>query len=81
MVTSPNYPGNYPNNLEKKTEIIQVELGLVISLQFTAFDIHMSNGIIEYNLQLSIDVNIYDPDLTGTPGRPLRAMFPGDHYQ
>ena len=38
MVTSPNYPGNYPNNLEK-TDTIQVEQGLIISLQFTAFDI------------------------------------------
>ena len=38
VVTSPNYPGNYPNNLEK-TETIQVEQGLVLLLQFTAFDV------------------------------------------
>ena len=38
MVTSPNYPGNYPSSLEK-TKTIKVEEGLVISLQFTAFDI------------------------------------------
>ena len=38
IVTSPNYPDNYPPNLEK-TETIQVEQGLVISLQFTAFNI------------------------------------------
>ena len=38
VVTSPNYPDNYPNRLEK-TETIQVEQGLIISLQFTAFDI------------------------------------------
>ena len=37
-VTSPNYPNNYPNNLEK-TQTIRVEEGLVLSLQFTAFDI------------------------------------------
>ena len=37
-VTSPNYPDNYPNNLEK-TQTIRVEEGLVLSLQFTAFDI------------------------------------------
>ena len=36
--TSPNYPGNYPSNLEK-TETILVEQGLILSLQFTAFDI------------------------------------------
>ena len=38
MVTSSNHPGFYPNNLEK-TETIQVEQGLILSLQFTAFDI------------------------------------------
>ena len=38
VVTSPNYPGNYPNSLEK-AETIKVEEGLIISLQFTAFDI------------------------------------------
>ena len=37
-MTSPNYPGNYPSNLEK-TEMIQVEQGLILSLQFTAFNI------------------------------------------
>merc|ERR1719500_732127 len=37
-VTSPNYPNNYPNGL-LKTETIQVEEGLILSLQFTAFDI------------------------------------------
>ena len=38
MVTSSNHPGFYPNNLEK-TETIQVEQGLILLLQFTAFDI------------------------------------------
>ena len=37
-VTSPNYPDNYPNSV-RKTETIQVEQGLILSLQFTAFDI------------------------------------------
>ena len=37
-VTSPNYPNNYPNNVEER-EMIQVEQGLVIYLQFTSFDI------------------------------------------
>ena len=37
-VTSPNYPGQYPSNL-KKTETIQVEEGLILSLQFTGFNI------------------------------------------
>ena len=38
VVTSTNHPSNYPNNLEK-TETIQVEQGLIISLEFTAFNI------------------------------------------
>ena len=38
VVTSPNYPDNYPNNLER-TYTIQVGEGLIISLQFTAFQI------------------------------------------
>ena len=38
VVSSPNYPDDYPNNIEK-TETIQVEKGLIVSLQFTAFDI------------------------------------------
>ena len=37
-MTSPNYPGNYPSNLDK-SEMILVEQGLILSLQFTAFDI------------------------------------------
>ena len=47
VVTSlqPNYPGNYPHNLQR-TEMIQVEKGLVISLQFTSFDIE--NGDYPY---------------------------------
>ena len=38
MVTSPNFPAYYPNSLEK-TETIHVEQGLILSLEFTAFDI------------------------------------------
>ena len=41
MVTSPNHPGNYPDNLEK-TETIKVEQGLILFLQFTAFDIEFA---------------------------------------
>ena len=38
VVASPNFPGNYPNNLEK-TETLLVDQDLVLLLQFTAFDI------------------------------------------
>ena len=37
FVTSPNFPGEYPNNLAK-TQTIQVEQGQILSLKFTAFD-------------------------------------------
>ena len=36
VVTSPNYPGNYPDNVEK-THTIQVKPGSFLSLEFTAF--------------------------------------------
>ena len=47
VVSSPNYPGNYPNN-HHLTQIIEVEQGLIVLLKFTAFDIEYqwnTNGI------------------------------------
>ena len=35
-MTSPNYPSNYPNNLNK-TETIEVESGKILRLEFTSF--------------------------------------------
>ena len=55
MITSPNYPDNYPNNLEK-TETIQVEQGLILLLQFNAFDIEESSYDYDY------DASQYDYD-------------------
>ena len=43
VVTSANYPNNYPNNLER-TEMIEVEQGLILSLTFSAFDIYLSGS-------------------------------------
>ena len=37
VVTSPNYPGNYPCQLNT-TETISVREGMVVVLEFTAFD-------------------------------------------
>ena len=42
VVTSPNFPGNYPNLLDR-TETIQVAQGQILSLQFTAFAIDGSH--------------------------------------
>ena len=38
VVTSPNHPNNYPNNL-RRTNTIEVEEGLIVAMQFTAFDV------------------------------------------
>ena len=38
MVTSPNHPNNYPNDL-RQTNTIEVEEGLIVEMQFTAFDV------------------------------------------
>ena len=55
VVTSPNYPDNYPNNLER-TYTIQVGEGLIISLQFSAFR-------IEAEYDYDYDSETYDPVL------------------
>ena len=41
MVTSPNYPDYYPNNL-RQTNRIEVEEGLIVAIQFTAFDVYLN---------------------------------------
>ena len=38
VVTSPNHPNNYPNNL-RQTNTIEVEEGLIVEMQFTAFNV------------------------------------------
>ena len=47
VVTSPNHPDNYPNNLQR-TNTIEVEEGLVVVIEFTAFD-------VEYESSCSFD--------------------------
>ena len=47
VVTSPNYPSKYSNGLER-TDIVQVEEGLILLLRFTAFDIE-SHSTCEYD--------------------------------
>ena len=48
IVTSPDYPNNYPDWLEK-TELIQVEQGMVIYLEFTAFDLDFDPVLCDLN--------------------------------
>ena len=44
VVNSPNYPSNYPHNLDK-TETIQVESGKVLRLVFTSFEVFSCDGV------------------------------------
>ena len=42
VVTSPNFPDNYPNNLEK-IQTIQVKSGKILKLEFTHFEVEACN--------------------------------------
>ena len=44
VVTSPNYPGYYPNSLET-TQTIQVKSGRVLRLKFTFFAVQVCDNI------------------------------------
>ena len=72
MVKSPNYPGKYPDNLQK-TETIQVEEGLILSLQFTAFDIHESSSGSCYD-----HLTIMDGDGTTLMEKSCGSTIPAD---
>ena len=52
MVTSPNYPDNYPNSVER-IDVIGVEEGLILALQFTAFDIEHSDTCFQDYLKIT----------------------------
>ena len=39
VITSPNHPDNYPHNMDK-TEIIEVESGKILRLEFTHFAVY-----------------------------------------
>ena len=51
VAASPNYPANYPHRLGK-TEVIEVQEGLVISLRFNAFDIEFHSTCKYDNLTI-----------------------------
>ena len=70
-VSSPNYPDNYPNNLEK-IETIQVEQGLILSLQFTAFDIE-ADSTCDYD-----HLTITDGDGTTLMEKSCGTTLPAD---
>ena len=65
VVKSPNYPGNYPASL-RKTVAMQVEEGMVILLQFTAFKTANCND----------KLRITDGDGTALLGRACGSSLP-----
>ena len=44
VITSPNYPYDYPHNIDK-TEHVVVETGKILRLEFTAFDVNVVRSI------------------------------------
>ena len=52
VITSPNYPANYPDNLEQ-THMIQVEEGLILLLEFTAFNIQYDSICLNDHLTIT----------------------------
>ena len=52
VVTSPNYPGNYPSNLDK-TETIEVENGKILRMEFTMFDVGWGSGCQNYFVRIT----------------------------
>ena len=44
VISSPNHPANYPNNLDR-TEIITVDTGKILRLEFTVFAIYGNPNI------------------------------------
>ena len=71
VVTSPNYPGNYPDNVDT-TETIKVKEGLVISLQFTAFDIEPHSTCVYDHLTIT------DGDGTTLMEKSCGSSLPAD---
>ena len=58
VVTSPNFPNDYPHNLEENYTI-EVEQGQVLLLAFTAFNIDSENDDTSYKLDYNRGDNEY----------------------
>ena len=69
MVTSPNHPTNYPNNL-RRTNTIEVEEGLIVEMQFTAFDVE-SHSTCRYDY-----LTIKNGDGTSLMEKTCRSYLP-----
>ena len=65
--TSPNYPDNYPDKLEK-TELVQVKQGMILSIEFLAFDIDFDPVLCDLNCNCD-HLTITDGDGTTLMGK------------
>ena len=46
VITSPNHPRSYDNNINK-TDMVIAEEGLILSLEFNAFDVHEYTPVLD----------------------------------
>jgi len=77
VVTSPNHPGNYPNDL-KQTETIQVEQGLTITLEFSDFQMQGSVNFVNFVQCRSDSLRITDGDGTTLMERSCGSTSDGN---
>ena len=75
IVTSPNYPDNYPDSLEK-TELVQVEQGMILSIEFVAFDIDFNSVLCDLNCNCD-HLRITDGDGTTLMGKTCGSSSNG----
>ena len=89
VVTSPNYPNNYPNNLEM-IETIHIGEGLILSLEFNAFDIEDDYGCDDDHLTITDDYGTtlmekscgsYLPAAITSISNTVKIMFSTDGYR
>ena len=64
VVTSPNYPDKYPNDLQNTTTI-EVEKGMIIALKFTAFNVEWGDDSCQDNVCQRQGDNLRPPDHRG----------------
>ena len=63
VVTSPNHPGDYPDNLDKR-QTLQVETGKILRLEFTRFSVYTCGSLTAWQACSCDYVKITDGDGT-----------------
>ena len=73
VITSPNHPDEYPNNINK-TETIEVESGKILRLEFTSFAVEYEWSVCQYDF-----VKIMDGDGTTLMNNSCGYWVDQDH--